>query len=71
MHGKREGIQDFYCQSCNHKFTARRNTVSYRLKTPSQTVGLVLWLLALGVDVSALEEACQIGEGTMKASTIY
>jgi hypothetical protein len=28
-HGKEELIQDFYCQACHTKFTARRNTVLY------------------------------------------
>jgi hypothetical protein len=65
-HGKKEGIQDFYCQSCHRKFSARRNTVLYRLKTPSQVVSLILWLLALGVDLSSLEEAYGISESTLR-----
>jgi transposase-like protein len=40
--------------------------VLYHLKTAYQTVGLVLWLLALGVDFSALEEACGIRESTIR-----
>jgi transposase-like protein len=65
-HGKHEAIQDLYCQACGHKITARRNTVLYRLKTSSQTVGVVLCLLVLGVDLSALEEAYSIHESTIR-----
>jgi transposase-like protein len=65
-HGEQEPIQDFRCQACQQKFTARRDTVLYRLKTHSQKVQLVLWLLALGVDIAALEEALQIRESTLR-----
>jgi hypothetical protein len=44
-HGKTEPIQDFFCQACHTKFSARRNTVLYRLKTSAQTIERVLWLL--------------------------
>ena len=66
VHGKRETIQDFYCQACHTKFSARRNTVLYRLKTHSTVVEKVLWLLALGVELSALVEVFGIGEGTLR-----
>jgi transposase-like protein len=65
-HGKYESIQDFFCQACHTKFTARRNTVQYRLKTPSQTIERILWLLALGVEISALEEVFGISDGTIR-----
>ena len=65
-HGKGENIQDFYCQCCNRKFSARRNTVLYRLKTSSQVVSLILMLLTLGVDISTLEEAYGISESTLR-----
>jgi IS1 family transposase len=65
-HGKTEPIQDFFCQACHTKFSARRNTVLYRLKTSSQTIERVLWLLALGVEISALEEVYGISEGTIR-----
>jgi len=29
-HGKQEVIQDFKCQACGKKFSARRNTILYR-----------------------------------------
>jgi len=65
-HGKYEEIQDLICQACHQKFTVRRHTVLYRLKTHSKIVRLVLSLLALGVDVSALEEAMEIRESTLR-----
>ena len=64
--GKYEDIQDLFCQACRKKFTVRRHTVLYRLKTHSKTIRLVLNLLALGVDLSALEEAIEIRESTMR-----
>jgi hypothetical protein len=65
-HGTYEAIPDLICQVCKHKFTVHRNTVLYRLKTHSRVVALVLWLQALGVTISALEEACQIRESTIR-----
>jgi IS1 family transposase/transposase-like protein len=52
-HGKAEHIQTFRCQACRTTFTSRRNTPLYRLKTPSQQVGMVLSALAEGLDPSA------------------
>ena len=46
--------------------SARRHTVLYRLKTPSSVVEKILWLLALGIDISALEEVFGISEGTIR-----
>lgn len=65
-HGLHEVIRDFKCQACGKKFTARRNTVLYRLKSPSGLVEKILWLLALGVDASALEEVFGVREGTIR-----
>ena len=63
--GKYERIQDLKCQACGHKFTVRRHTVLYRLKTHSVRVAEALTFLAEGVDVSVLERVWQIGEGTL------
>jgi hypothetical protein len=52
-HGKNECIQDLFCQACKTKFTVRRDTPLYRLKTPAQRVGEVLSALAEGLDVAA------------------
>ena len=48
------------------KITIRKHTVLYRLKTHSKVVCLVLSLLALGMDLSALEEVLEIRESTLR-----
>ena len=65
-HGKYERIQDLKCQACGHKFTVRRHTVLYRLRTYSARVVEASTFLAEGVDVSVLERVWQIGEGTLR-----
>ena len=65
-HGKHEDIQDLLCQACKKKFTCRKHSVLYRLKTHSKTVSLSLKLLSLGMDPSALEEALEIRESTLR-----
>ena len=65
-HGKQELIQDFKCQACSKKLTSRKNTVLYRLKTHSWLVEAIMWLLALGVDASALEEMFSVSETTIR-----
>jgi len=66
-HGKQEPFQDLKCQACRKKFTSRRNTILYRLKTQSGLVEKIMWLLALGVDASALEEVFGVREITIRA----
>ena len=41
-HGKNERIQDLMCQSCGKKFSVRRDTVLYRLKSHSEKVVLIV-----------------------------
>jgi transposase-like protein len=65
-HGTQEVIHDLKCQACGKKFTARRNTILYRLKGHSEMVEKILWLLALGVDASALEEVFGVREMTIR-----
>jgi hypothetical protein len=65
-HGTHEEIRDFKCQACGKKFTARRNTILYRLKSHSALIEKILWLLALGVDASALEEVFGVREVTIR-----
>jgi IS1 family transposase len=65
-HGKHEAIQDLKCQACGKKFTSRKNTVLYRLKTQSGLVEKIMQLLALGVDASALEEVFGVREITIR-----
>jgi hypothetical protein len=56
-HGKEEAIRDLKCQACGKKFTSRRNTILYRLKTHSGLVEKIMWLLALGVDAALASQA--------------
>lgn len=65
-HGTQEVIQDFKCQACGKKFSARRNTILYRLRSHSELIEKILWLLALGVDASALEEVFGVREITIR-----
>jgi IS1 family transposase/transposase-like protein len=51
-HGKREPIQDLYCQACRRKFSVRHHTALSRLKTSAARVALVLTALAEGLSVS-------------------
>jgi hypothetical protein len=55
-HGVHEEIRDYKCQACGKKFTARRNTVLYRLKSHSGLVEKILWLMALGVDAAVASQ---------------
>jgi IS1 family transposase len=59
-------IQDLKCQVCQKKFTSRKHTILYRLKTQSGLAEKILWLLALGVDASILEEVFGISEITIR-----
>ena len=65
-HGKYELIQDFLCQACQSKFTCRKHTVLYRIKTHPKIVCLSLTLLARGIDVNALADALEIREVTLR-----
>lgn len=65
-HGTQEVIRDFKCQACGKKFTARRNTILYWLKSHSGLIEKILWLLALGVDASALEEVFGVRDITIR-----
>jgi len=65
-HGKYEDVQDLICQACRKKFTIRKRTLLYRLKTHSKIVRLALHFLAMGVDVSALEEVMAMRESTLR-----
>lgn len=51
--GKSEQIRQWKCQACGCKFSDRRNTPMYRLKSASQLVAQVMTAMAEGVDLSA------------------
>ena len=52
--GQRRDIQYFKCQACQKAFSSRKGTPLYYLKTSVETVEMVLWFLAEGVDRSVL-----------------
>src|SRR6478735_11028837 len=65
QHGATDRIQDFRCQACGTKASARRGTALYQLKTPPVRVGEVLSALAEGLDVAAAMRVFGHGEGTI------
>jgi hypothetical protein len=65
-HGKHECIPDLFCQACESKFTIRKHTLLYRLKTLSKIIFMAMSLLVLGIDTSALQEAMGIPESTLR-----
>lgn len=65
-HGKHERIPDLYCQACESKFTIRKYTLLYRLKTHSKIIILAMNLLGLGIDTSALQEAMGMQESSLR-----
>jgi transposase-like protein len=65
-HGTTDRIQDFLCQACGTKVSARRDTALYRLKTPPQRVGEVLSALAEGMSVDAAVRVFGHGEPTLR-----
>ena len=64
-HGATDRIQDFRCQACGTKVSARRGTALYQLKTPPQRIGEVLSAVAEGLDVAAAVRVFGHGEGTV------
>ena len=64
-HGANLDIQDFYCQACEHKFSARRHTALYRLKTAAARVALVLATVAEGLSIDAAVRVFGHAEGTL------
>jgi IS1 family transposase len=59
-------IPDLRCQACDRKFSARRDTALYRLRTPAKAIGLTLALLAEGVSPDALQRVLGIRETTQR-----
>jgi IS1 family transposase/transposase-like protein len=64
-HGTTDRIQDFVCQACGTKVSARRGTALYHLKTRPQRVSEVLSALAEGLDVAAAVRVFGHGEDTI------
>jgi len=65
FHGH-DRIPDFRCQACGRKFSARRDTALYRLRTPAKAIGITLALLAEGVAPDALQRVLGIRETTQR-----
>jgi hypothetical protein len=64
-HG-RDQIQDLVCQACGRKFSVRRDTALYRLRTRAQIVAMVLALLAEGVSLDALQRVFGLREASLR-----
>ena len=55
------------CTQCHKTFTATKGTALYRLRTPADTVALVLTLLAHGCPVQEIVTAFGFDERTVAA----
>ncbi len=66
-HGRHDPIQDFYCQACHRKFSARRHTALYGLKTPRTQIAQVLHAVAEGLSVQAAARVFQLSETTVRS----
>jgi len=65
IHSQKE--QRFICHACHKTFSARQGTVFYRLRTSTETVVLVVTLLAHGCPVQAIVAAFGFDERTIAA----
>src|SRR5213594_3662695 len=63
LHSRQE--QRLICQQCRKTFTATKGTAFYRLRTPAETVALVLTLLAHGCPLQAIVVAFGFDERTV------
>ena len=63
--GHQERIQDLDCQACHHKFTVRRETPLYRLKSSAARVALILTALAEGLSVAGAAHTFEHAEATI------
>ena len=57
--------QRFLCTACHKTFTAAKGTALYRLRTPAETVSLVVTLLAHGCPLQAIVVAFGFDERTV------
>jgi transposase-like protein len=57
----------FICTECHKTFAATKGTAFYRLRTPAETIALVLTLLAHGCPLQALVVAFGLDERTVAA----
>jgi transposase-like protein/IS1 family transposase len=65
MHSRKE--QRLICKQCHKTFTTTTGTAFYRLRTPAETVSLVLTLMAHGCPLQAIVVAFGFDERTVAA----
>jgi transposase-like protein/IS1 family transposase len=65
VHSRKE--KRFICTACQKTFAATKGTAVYRLRTPAETVALVLTLLAHGCPLQAIVVAFGFDERTVAA----
>ncbi len=66
-HGRPDDpIQDFYCQACRRKFSARHHTPLYRLTSPAARVAQVLHAVAEGLSLNAAARVFNLSEITLQ-----
>lgn len=63
IHSRRD--QRFICKQCHKTFTATKGTAFYRVRTPAETVSLVLTLMAHGCPLQAIVVAFGFDERTV------
>ncbi len=63
IHSRKD--QRFICTQCRKTFAATKGTAFYRLRTPAETVALVLTLLAHGCPLQAIVVAFGFDERTV------
>jgi IS1 family transposase/transposase-like protein len=66
-HGRHEPIQDLYCQACRRKFSVRRHTPLYRLKTSATRVAQALHAVAEGLSTRAAARVFTTSETTLRS----
>lgn len=65
--GQAQPIQDLYCQACRRKFSARRHTALYGLKTSAARVAQVLHAVAEGLSPYAAARVFNLSETTVRS----
>lgn len=63
---EKKSIQDLFCQACKTKFSCRKHTPLYRLKTKPDTVDQAMHMLVLGATISMAEEILHVRESTIR-----
>jgi len=61
-----DGVQQFKCQACGQRFTSRRGTALYRLRTPATQVAQVLLAVNLGLSIADAALLFQHSEVTVR-----